>query len=90
WSKVDVEQTGDFSFEDMPQGVPTTVEIALYCKRQVGSETITVNVWDGTGWTNEGNITPDDTWAWKTIDISATLNTKAKVTAAKIWLQYNE
>lgn len=89
WTDADVEQTGDFSFADMTMGQPTTVEVALYCKRQVGSETITVNVWDGVGWNNVGNIVPDATWAWKTIDVSAILNTRTKASAAKMWLQHN-
>ncbi|GAG98585.1 unnamed protein product, partial [marine sediment metagenome] len=89
WSDTDVEQTGDYSFEDMTQGRPTTIEVSLYCKRAVGSETITVNIWDGFQWNDVGDVTPDATWAWKTIDVSATLNSFAKVNVAKMWLQHN-
>ena len=89
WTPSDAEQSGDFSFPDMAVGHPTIVEVALYCRSEQTIETITVNVWDGVGWTDAGDITPDFGWAWKTVDVSAILNTRAKVTAAKIWLESN-
>jgi len=86
---TDAEESGYYSFEDTGQaGTPTTVEIKLYCKR-TSTGTITVYVHDGSSWHNAGDITPDTSYSWKTLNVAEILNTFTKINAAQIYVIYN-
>ena len=90
WEETAQQETGDYTFEDTAQaGHPTVVEIQVYCRRNPGVQTATVWIHDGAGWNNVGIVTPGAVNAWQTLDVSAILNTFAKINAAKIYLRYN-
>jgi len=90
WEATDGDETGDYTFDDTAQvGHPKVVEVQLYVKRNVGTDTVTVWIHDGVGWHNAGTITPDADYSWKSLDVSAILNTFVKINAAKMYLHYN-
>lgn len=89
-SETPDSEEGDFTIENTAQtGYPTPVEVALRCRQAAGGDdTIEVYIDPGTGFVLAGTITPDEAWAWKTIDVSSILDTFTKVNAAKMYLKY--
>ena len=51
---------------------------------------ISVNVWDGSNWIGAGNIFPVVGYGWFELDVSAILNTWAKINAGQVWVSYNK
>ena len=91
WEITDGEETGDYIFEDTAQaGYPTVVEVELYLKHDVGTDTVTVFIHDGVQGHEAGTIIPDVDYSFKTLDVSSIINTFAKANAAKMYLRYNQ
>lgn len=90
-TNVSDDATGDFGIEDTAQvGFPSTVEVSIFCMRDTPQGYINVYVDDGGGFVNAGTITPDETWAWKALDVSSILDTFTKVNAAKVYFEFKE
>jgi len=81
-------ESGNYTFEDTAAtGTPTTTEVQLYCAGSTG--TATVYIYDGSSWVEAGTVDPSVFPTWKTIDVSAILNTFTKINAAKMYIKYN-
>ena len=93
-TNVNAEIIDEFTYEDgVIQGRPTTVEITLWAKGVTAGANDKIEVWvyDGSSWNDAGDVTPTTTTPDKyPIDISAILNTWAKINAAKLRLIYTE
>ena len=92
-SETPDEEVGDFTVENTAQsGYPTVIEVALYCRQGVGGDDqIEIFLDDGvSGFVSIGNVTPDEAWGWKSIDVSAILDTFTKVNAAKLYWKYKQ
>ncbi|MCK5122967.1 MAG: hypothetical protein KAQ87_02360 [Candidatus Pacebacteria bacterium] len=86
-------EVGDFSFANTATGGTDTINsVILYfeCQSDDGPSNDGFNVYidDGEGFTNEGNVSPtsNGSYGWDTLDVSAKLNTWAKIDAATMYL----
>ena len=69
-----------------------SVKLRLQYKMAIkGAGVCTVYVFDGTSWFEAGIISAQSTaYTWKEFDVSAILNTWAKINAAKVYLGYEK
>jgi len=87
YAKSSGAEIGDFTFEDLTKPwAGGTVNLNIYCKSDDGDDQIDVYLYDGSTWQLAGTITPyKNTYRVETIDVSAILNTEAKINAAKVY-----
>jgi len=52
--------------------------------------TVTVYVWNGSAWVNAGYFYPTTVLAWYELDVSAILNTWAKINGVEVYLEYGK
>jgi len=87
---TDLINEGDWTFPNSAgSGAINSVKLRVELK---GSKTevgdVAVYVWDGTSWVLAGYATPTTSYAWIEIDVSAILNTWAKINGAEVYFQY--
>jgi len=70
-------------------GTINSVKLRLEMDTEYGdsSGNVTVYVWNGTSWTVYTIYGDMTSYAWKEIDVSALLNTWAKINGAKVYVQ---
>jgi hypothetical protein len=83
---------GDFDFEDtIASGSPTTVDLAIRCRRLDDYSKADVYIDVGAGFILAGTITGlTHDYSWKKIDVTSIANTFTKVNAFKMYLEYKE
>ncbi len=95
YSKTDLTEEGDYGFADLSSaGSITSVTLYLECYGDdaPNDDSFDVYVFDGSSWTNEGNIAPSTT-AWgtyETLDLSTKLNTDVKINNAQVYFIYKK
>ena len=79
-------EIGDFTFENTSAvGVPTHVDLSFYVKKHISNgNKIEVYLDDGLTEQVVGYITPEDSYGWKTIDVTSILSTFQKVNDVKM------
>ena len=91
-SNVDAEEIGEFTFEDTAQtGSVDAVRVAFctYGETPLGTYDVFIYDADG-GWTNVGSVTVGASYQRYVIDVSAKLNTWAKINGARMRLVRND
>lgn len=81
-------EEGDFYFANIiEQGYNYTfhsIDLYMYC--DAGSELIYATLYDGSGWSGDYTFQGSG-WAWRSIDVSAFLDNKFKIDAARLHLE---
>jgi len=82
-------EIGDFTFANTAHSADTLNSVTLYVyARKVGPPTLDIFLWNGTSWTDSGlAVDVDGLWSWEFVDVSAILDTWAKVDGAKMYIK---
>ena len=83
-------EIGDFTFADTARPHTDTLNsVTLYAySRKIGPPTLDFYLWDGTGWTDTGLACDvSGLWSWESVNVSAILDTWAKVDGAKLYIK---
>ncbi len=87
YSSVDKDDWGIFDFNDTPQtGTINAVTLYLYARCTAAGQDMNIFLWDGTAFIQYIVYTPTS-WGWVSVDVQATLDTWAKINAARLWLE---
>lgn len=83
-------EIGDFTFQDPGYTTyPSTITIYVEIYSQTdGDDDVDAYIHDGTSWSYAGRVSPDQgVYSWRVLDVSSILDTKAKITDAKMYLK---
>lgn len=83
---------GHFRFPDWSLGPATIESVVIYFETyQAGSgETFSVHVFDGISTTNEGSISPDGSYSWKSLNISSKIADTGEIDDCRFYVQYHK
>jgi len=83
---------GYFTFTDTAHSSDTlnSVEICFECYQQGSGEWFEVWIYDGSGWSDMGDIIPDTSYGWKSMDISSKIDSWTKVDACQLYVVYQK
>jgi len=82
---ADQEGYFDFANSGVGAGVINSVNVSLECKWGVGTKKFYTYIWDGTDWIDFGTFFPTSTYAWHDIDISASIDSWAKINSCRVY-----
>jgi len=91
-TNADLREEGDWTFP-ASAGSGTINSVKLRLEARVSAfecGDVGVYVWDGSGWQFAGWIAPTILNAWYEIDVSAILNTWAKINGAEVYVHYSK
>jgi len=82
---------GDWTFPNSAgSGTINSVKLRLEGRKSSAiSGGVNVYVWDGSAWQNLGSLPLTQTYAWYELDVTAYLNSWAKINGAKVYVQYS-
>lgn len=93
YTSTDLSEEGDWTFPvSVGSGIINSVKLRLESRINIAFRgDATVFVWDGSAWVEAGNFGGDDpTYQWYEIDVSAILNTWAKINGCAVYIRYNK
>lgn len=90
---LDAKEEGDWTFAaSAGSGTITSIKLRLEALLTVADcGSLEVYVWNGTAWVLAASYSPNySSYAWREIDVSAILNTWAKINGAEVYVLYSK
>jgi len=88
----DGAEEGNFTFADTVHSGDTFnfVEIYFECYQEGSGEWFDVWIYDGSSWTDIGDITPDSSYSWKSMNVTSKIDSWTKVDSCQIYVVYRK
>ncbi len=83
---------GYFAFADTDHSgdVFNSVEIYFECFQAASGEWFEVWIYNGSSWSDMGDIFPDSSYSWKSLNVTSTIDSWTKVDACQLYVAYTK